>query len=96
VRGLHFSRACIAATKTIDEVEVLFSRLKKQVIERIVSAQLTSHLGYAPIGSLWRRHGAHVRPVFGPSEAAVDHQRDRESALATAQDHQDAWAFSDR
>jgi putative transposase len=40
--------ALIAGTKTIDEFEVLFSRLKKQMIERILGAELTSHLGYAP------------------------------------------------
>jgi transposase-like protein len=40
--------ALIAGTKTIDEFEVLFSRLKAQMIERILGAELTSHLGYAP------------------------------------------------
>jgi transposase-like protein len=50
--------ALTAGTKTIDEVEVLFSRLKKQMIERILGAELTSHRGYAPgeeklAGQVW-------------------------------------------
>ena len=40
--------ALIAGTKTAADLEVLFSRLKKRMIERILGGELTSHLGYAP------------------------------------------------
>jgi transposase-like protein len=66
--------ALIAGTKTIDEFEVLFSRLKAQMIERILGAELTSHLGYAPgeekpAGQANHRNGSTPKTVVTESGA---------------------------
>ena len=40
--------ALIGDTKTPEEFEALFRRMKKGLAERILNAELTQHLGYAP------------------------------------------------
>jgi putative transposase len=75
--------ALIAGTKTIDEFEVLFSRLKAQMIERILGAELTSHLGYAPgedkpAGQANHRNGSTPKTVVTESgELPLAIPRDR-------------------
>ena len=54
---------------------------------------------YAPIGTMWRRHWPHVRPVFAyPPEIRklLYDERDREPEHAAAQDHQDARPLPER
>jgi putative transposase len=40
--------ALVAGAKTATDLEAVFSRLKKRIIERMLEGELTSHLGYAP------------------------------------------------
>jgi transposase-like protein len=40
--------ALIGETKTPEDLEALFRRMKKALAERILNAELTQHLGYAP------------------------------------------------
>ena len=40
--------ALIGDTKTPEGLEALFRRMKKALAERILDAELTQHLGYAP------------------------------------------------
>ena len=40
--------ALIGETKTPEDLEALFRRMKKALAERILGAELTHHLGYAP------------------------------------------------
>lgn len=75
--------ALIAGTTTLDEFEVLFSRLKTQMIERILGAELTHHLGYAPgeakpADQANHRNGSTPKTVITESgELPLDIPRDR-------------------
>jgi transposase-like protein len=75
--------ALIVGTTTLDEFEALFSRLKKQMIERILGAELTSHLGYAvgedkPAAQANHRNGSTPKTVTTESgELPLDIPRDR-------------------
>jgi putative transposase len=40
--------ALIGETRTPDQLEELFREMKKRVVERMLGAELTHHLGYAP------------------------------------------------
>ncbi len=40
--------ALIGATRTPEELEALFRQMKKRIVERMLGAELTHHLGYAP------------------------------------------------
>src|ERR1041385_3459324 len=40
--------ALIGDTKTPEDLDALFRRMKKALAERILGAELTHHLGYAP------------------------------------------------
>lgn len=40
--------ALIGSTRTPEELEALFRQMKKRIVERMLGAELTHHLGYAP------------------------------------------------
>ena len=40
--------ALIGETRTTEELEVLFRQMKKRIVERMLGAELSHHLGYAP------------------------------------------------
>lgn len=40
--------ALIGDRRTTGELEVLFRQMKKQIVERMLGAELTHHLGYGP------------------------------------------------
>src|SRR6266508_2214512 len=40
--------ALIGATRTPEELEALFRQMKKRIVERMLGAELSHHLGYAP------------------------------------------------
>jgi transposase-like protein len=75
--------ALIEGTKTTADLEVLFSRLKKRMIERILDGELTHHLGYAageakPADQPNHRNGSTPKTVLTESGAVpLDIPRDR-------------------
>jgi putative transposase len=40
--------ALIGAARTPEDVEALFRQMKKRIVERMLGAELSHHLGYAP------------------------------------------------
>ena len=75
--------ALVAGASSIEDFEALFSRLKKQMIERMLAGELTHHLGYAPgedkpADQANHRNGSTPKTVITESgELPLDIPRDR-------------------
>ena len=55
--------ALIGNTKTPEDLDALFRRMKKALAERILNAELTHHLGYGPDEANRRCTRSTSRPV---------------------------------
>ena len=80
--------ALIGDTKTPEDLDALFRRMKKALAERILNAELTHHLGYAPgearpAAQPNHRNGSTAKTVLaGDDTLALDIPRDRAGTFA--------------
>ena len=80
--------ALIGDRQTAAELEVLFRQMKKQIVERMLGAELTHHLGYAPgedkpPGQANHRNGSTPKTVLTDDGALpLEIPRDRAGTFA--------------
>ena len=80
--------ALIGERRTAEEVEVLFRQMKKRIVERMLGAELSQHLGYAPgedkpAGQANHRNGTSPKTVLTDDGALpLDVPRDRAGSFA--------------
>ena len=80
--------ALIGDARTPDELEALFRQMKKRIVERMLGAELTHHLGYAPgeekpAGQANHRNGSTPKTVLTDDGALpLDVPRDRAGTFA--------------
>src|ERR1043166_9047540 len=70
--------ALIGETRTPEELEALFRQMKKRIVERMLGAELTHHLGYAP-GEEKPAGQANHRNGSTPKTLRTDDGTDRKS-----------------
>src|ERR1041385_2191576 len=80
--------ALIGDARTPDELEALFRQMKKRIVERMLGAELTHHLGYAPgeekpAGQANHRNGSTPKTVLtDDGTLPLDVPRDRAGTFA--------------
>jgi transposase-like protein len=80
--------ALIGTTRTPEELEALFRQMKKRIVERMLGAELTSHLGYGPgeekpADQANHRNGTTPKTVLTDDGALpLDVPRDRDGTFA--------------
>src|SRR5689334_18362327 len=75
--------ALLGGRKTLEEVDQLFTAMKKSLMERVLKGELTAHLGYPegaakPEAQANQRNGSSPKTVHTPEgSVTVDIPRDR-------------------